>query len=86
MTTGLSITSVKINGQIKHISDLNPLELSNEWRKRQHELNELYKINAEANAGWRGFLLRIIGVNLPDRNVIRLGGVNSKDELIYPEN
>ncbi|ENW7528671.1 hypothetical protein [Escherichia coli] len=38
-----------------------------EWTKLREENNRLYEINNKANRGWRGFILRLIGVNLPDK-------------------
>lgn len=58
------INTVKINGEIVHITDLEPLQLCNEWSKLK-EINDLYTINARANSGWRGLVLRLIGINLP---------------------
>ncbi|WP_087892160.1 hypothetical protein, partial [Escherichia coli] len=38
-----------------------------EWTNLREENNRLYEINNQANRGWRGFILRLIGVNLPDK-------------------
>lgn len=85
MNTGQGINTVRINGEIKHISDLDPVTLSMEWTKLKNENNELYRCIREANSGWRGFILRIIGVRLPDGYTICIGGINAKKESIYPE-
>lgn len=85
MVTRRGVAAVTINGQIKNIYELNPLELQFEWIKLKHEINDLYSINAKANEGWRGAILKLIGVHLPDRKLIKLGGVNSKGEKILSE-
>jgi hypothetical protein len=83
MVTKLGITTVTIDGQNKNILELNPMELNSEWIKLKHEINDLYEVNAKANQGWRGIVLRLIGVDLPDRKGIILGGINSKGRRIY---
>ena len=60
MITGNGINTVTVNGKVKHITEL-------EWTKLREENNRLYEINNQANRGWRGFILRLIGVNLPDK-------------------
>ncbi|WP_240042486.1 hypothetical protein [Photorhabdus khanii] len=62
--TGQGINTVNINGEIKHITDLDPATLSLEWTKLKNENNELYRCIKEANSGWRGLILRLIGVRL----------------------
>ncbi len=52
MKTGQGINTVRINGEIKHISDLDPVTLSMEWTKLKNENNELYRCIREANSGW----------------------------------
>jgi hypothetical protein len=83
MVTKLGITTVTIDGQNKNILELNPIELNSEWIKLKHEINDLYEVNAKVNQGWRGIMLRLIGVNLPDRKGIILGGINSKGQTLY---
>ena len=61
MITGNGINTVTVNGKVKHIT------LCLEWTKLREENNRLYEINNQANRGWRGFILRLIGVNLPDK-------------------
>ncbi|EJA8139901.1 hypothetical protein MWW66_004338 [Escherichia coli] len=85
MKTGNGINTVNINGEVKHISDLDPATLSIEWSKLKNENTELYRYIKEANSGWRGFILRLIGVRLPDGKVICIRGINSRNESIYPE-
>jgi hypothetical protein len=65
MNVGKCINTVIINGEVKHITDLDDITLCSEWAKLIKERNELYKINKQANKGWRGLVLRLIGVSLP---------------------
>lgn len=81
---GRGINTVLLNGEVKHITDLDQDSLCAEWAKRQREINELYETNRRANQGWRGLILRLIGVHLPDKQTVFLGGVNSSDDAIYP--
>lgn len=60
--TGNGINTVRINNEVKHITELDPVTLSLEWAKLKNENNELYRSIKEANSGWRGFILRLIGV------------------------
>lgn len=48
------INTVNLNGEVKHITELDDLSLCNEWTKIKEENNHLYEINREANRGWRG--------------------------------
>ncbi|AZV12405.1 hypothetical protein BCO33_22665 [Salmonella enterica] len=79
------INTVNLNGEVKHITELDDLSLCNEWTKIKEENNHLYEINREANRGWRGFILKIIGVNLPDKRTVFIKGINSKGENVYPD-
>lgn len=83
METKGGINTIQINGQHVHIIDLDEQTLCAEWAKRQREINELYSINAKANEGWRGMLLKLMGIHLPDKNVIKLGGMDSNGQSIY---
>lgn len=83
--TGHGINTVNINGEVKHISDLDPITLSMEWTKLKNENTELYRCIKEANSGWRGFILKIIGVNLPDGKKLSIRGINAKNESIFPQ-
>lgn len=65
MNVGNGINTVMINGDVKHITDLDDITLCSEWSTLIKERNELYKINRQANKGWRGLVLRLIGVSLP---------------------
>ena len=67
MLTGNGINTVTVNGKVKHITELDDITLCLEWTKLREENNRLYEINNQANRGWRGFILRLIGVNLPDK-------------------
>ncbi|EOQ5230225.1 hypothetical protein C1J46_RS22675 [Escherichia coli] len=50
---------------------LNLMDLAKDSPDAKQELlerlNRLYEINNQANRGWRGLILRLIGVNLPDK-------------------
>ncbi|ENN6236919.1 hypothetical protein AB9W54_004303 [Salmonella enterica] len=83
-TTGKGINTVCVNGEVKHITELDELTLCNEWSKLKRENNELYEVNRIANSGWRGFILRLIGVSLPDKHGVFIKGVDAKGESIYP--
>ena len=83
MATVGGIHTVLIDGTHRHITDLNKDMLCDVWAKRQRELNELYSINASANKGWRGVILAMLGIHLPNRNGIKLGGIDSKGKPIY---
>ncbi|MBB1585153.1 hypothetical protein [Serratia sp. OS31] len=65
MNVGNGINTVVFNGEVKHITDLDDITLCSEWEKVIKERNELYKINKLANKGWRGLVLRMMGVSLP---------------------
>lgn len=67
------INTVRINNEVKHLSELDILTLCSEWSKLKNEINERYQINQTANSGWRGLLLRLIGVYLPDKQPGHLG-------------
>ena len=67
MTTGKGINTVKIGDQVVHISDLSFDQLCVQWAKRQRELNTLYEANRKAKSGWRGLVLSLMGIHLPDR-------------------
>lgn len=82
---GLGKNPALINEEPKHITDLSPVELCNEWSKLKNENADLYSYNRQVNRGWRGFILRLIGVNLADKNQIKLGGINARKESVYPE-
>lgn len=64
-----SINTICVNGIVKHITDIDSKTLCFEWSKLMNERNTLYKINKQAKTGWRGFVLRLIGVSLPSVGV-----------------
>ena len=78
---GGGINTVLIDGQRVHITDLDHRALCEVWADRQQEINELYRVNKQANdgwLGWRGAVLRLIGVALPER-AVRLGFVRKSE-------
>ncbi|OAT35712.1 hypothetical protein M988_4409 [Hafnia paralvei ATCC 29927] len=83
--SGEGINTVRINGEVKHITELDPVTLCLEWTKLKNENKELYRCIDEANSGWRGFILRLMGVRLPDGKTLSIHGINAKNESIYPE-
>lgn len=85
MNNGDGINTVRLNGEVRHILDLDEQSLCSEWSKLKRENNELYQINRRANQGWRGLILRLIGVVLPDKRRSLINGVNAKGDSIYPE-
>ncbi|HDL8055946.1 TPA: hypothetical protein U5E31_003982 [Yersinia enterocolitica] len=86
MNSGDGINTVRLNGEVRHILDLDEQSLCSEWSKLKRENNELYQINRLANSGWRGLILRLIGVVLPDKRGAFINGINAKGESIYPDN
>ncbi|WP_459446890.1 hypothetical protein [Erwinia amylovora] len=84
MSTGRGINTVIVNDEVKHITDLDEATLCQEWGKLKRELADLYSINKKANSGWKGFILRLIGINLPDKSGVLICGRNAKNESIYP--
>ncbi|EAB4689687.1 hypothetical protein EIR57_24345 [Salmonella enterica] len=85
MGVGAGINTVRVDGEVKHITELDELQLCYEWSRLKNENNELYRINREANAGWRGCILRLIGVSLPDDKRIFLKGIDAKGMNVYPD-
>ncbi|MEW5562027.1 hypothetical protein AB1287_17575 [Enterobacter asburiae] len=53
------INTVQINGEVKHISEFDILNLSHEWSKLKNELADFYDYNSKVNRGWHGFVLRL---------------------------
>ncbi|MGG5276372.1 hypothetical protein [Pseudomonas syringae pv. coryli] len=64
---GGGINTVFLNGEYVHITDLDDDALCTVWAERQRTLNDLYEVNKQANEGWRGAVLRLIGIRLPER-------------------
>jgi hypothetical protein len=83
MHSGKGINTVEIDGKVVHITDLEPNALCEQWSKRQRELNDLYKINFDLNNSWKGWVLRLLGINLPDKKGIWIMGIDSKDNSLY---
>jgi hypothetical protein len=46
--------------------------------RAQDHADNLYSINSKSNKGWRGFILRLIGVHLPEKGSVVFGGYNMK--------
>lgn len=67
--TGTGINTVRIGDEVKHITDLDALTLMHEWSKLKKENADLYGYNRQVNRGWRGFILRLMGIHLPEKNV-----------------
>ncbi len=65
--TGTGFNTVRIGGEVKHITDLDAPALIHEWSKLKKENTDLYNYNRQVNRGWRGFILRLMGIHLPDR-------------------
>ncbi|KAA8833894.1 hypothetical protein CLQ43_27400 (plasmid) [Klebsiella pneumoniae] len=61
------------------------LTLMHEWSKLKKENADLYDYNGQVNRGWRGFILRMMGIHLPDNDRVRLQGINARKDSIYPE-
>ena len=85
MMTGTGVNTVRIGGEVKHITELDATTLSNEWSKLKTENADLYGYNRKVNQGWRGFILRLIGVNLPDKEQVIIGGINARNNSVYPD-
>lgn len=66
--TGSGINTVHIGGEVKHITELDALTLSCEWTKLKNEIADMHRYNHQISQGWRGFILRLIGVHLPGIN------------------
>ncbi|EIW9027190.1 hypothetical protein WCU47_26125 (plasmid) [Klebsiella quasipneumoniae] len=83
--TGTGIFTVRIGDEVKHITDLDVLTLMHELSKLKKENTALYDYNRQVNRGWRGFILRLMGIHLPDKDRVRLQGINVGKESIYPD-
>jgi hypothetical protein len=75
--------TVEIDGEVIHITDLAPDVLCEQWTKKQRELKDLYRINSDINNGWKGWVLSLLGINLPDKKGVWLMGVDSKNNSLY---
>lgn len=85
MMTGNGVNTVRIGGEVKHITNLDALTLTHEWSKLNKENAELYSYNRQVTHGWRGFILHLMGIHLPDGVRVKLGGVNARKESVYPD-
>lgn len=85
MTTGDGINTVRTGNEVKHITELDALTLCNEWSKLKKENSDLYEYHRKINSGWRGVILRLLGIHLPDKKDILLKGINAKGESVYPD-
>jgi hypothetical protein len=83
MTSYGGINTVEINGDVIHITDLEPALLCEEWSKKQHELKELYEINFAINNSWKGWVLKLLGINLPEKRGIWIMDVDSSGNSLY---
>lgn len=70
---------------MKHITELDALTLMHEWSRLKKENAHLYAYNRQVNRGWRGFVLRLMGIHLPDNDRVRLQGINARKEPICPD-
>ena len=59
--TGTGINTVRIGGDVKHITELDAPTLMHEWPRLKKENADLYDYNRQVNRGWRGFILRLMG-------------------------
>ncbi|SUX79721.1 Uncharacterised protein [Citrobacter youngae] len=83
--TGTGINTVRIGDEVKHITELDAQTLMHEWSKLKKENADLYDYNRQVIRGWRGFILRLMGIHLPDKNHVCLHGINVRKESIYPD-
>lgn len=67
MMSGRGVNTVTVNGEVKSILDLHPVVLSQQWSLLVHENSSLYEANKKATSGWRGLILRLLGVKLPQK-------------------
>ncbi len=74
--TAYGIHTVIVEGEAKHITALDDVTLCNEWAKLKRENNRLYAANEKICSGWRGFVLRLLGITLSCRKPVILLGVS----------
>lgn len=65
--------------------ELKQVAIMHEWSKLTKENADLYDYNHQVNRGWRGFILRLMGIHLPEKNRVCLYGINPRKESIYPD-
>ncbi|HBB1466762.1 TPA: hypothetical protein J0523_004790, partial [Escherichia coli] len=68
--TAYGIHTVIVEGEAKHITALDDVTLCNEWAKLKRENNRLYAANEKICSGWRGFVLRLLGITLSCRKPV----------------
>ena len=83
--TGRGINTVRIGDEVKHIAELDALTLMHEWSKLKKENADLYGYNRQVNRGGRGFILRLMGIHLPDKDRVCFHGIKARKDSIYPE-
>lgn len=54
--TGTGVNTVRIRGEVKHITELDASTLTHEWSKLKTENDDLYGFNRRVNQSWRGFI------------------------------
>lgn len=83
MLINRGINTVVIQNEVRHITDLDSLTLISEWSKLIDEQKSLYAANKKASSGWRGLLLRALGINLPQKPgaVRMLAGANTDESM-----
>lgn len=79
-STAYGINTVIVEGEAKHITEVDDMTLLKEWAKLKRENNKLYALNEKICSGWRGFVLRMLGVRLPCRKPVILLGADAKNE------
>ena len=85
MSTGTGLNTVRVGDEVRHITELDAATLTAEWAKLKNENADLYGYNRKVNQGWRGVVLRLIGVHLPDNERVQLKGINARKESTYPD-
>ncbi|AOC88838.1 hypothetical protein JGC76_23615 [Salmonella enterica subsp. enterica serovar Corvallis] len=78
--TAYGIHTVIVEGEAKHITALDDVTLCNEWAKLKRENNRLYAANEKICSGWRGFVLRLLGITLSCRKPVILLGADAKNQ------
>lgn len=82
-STGQGMCAVNVGERVVHITEVDDATLCMEWTKLKRELADVYSINRRANSGWRGIVIRLLGIHLPDKNKVLLGGINALGESTY---
>nr|WDS96435.1 hypothetical protein VW1_00007 [Enterobacter sp.] len=78
--TAYGIHTLTIEGEAKHISELDDVTLCYEWANLKRENNRLYAVNEKICSGWLGFVLRMLGITLPCRKPVMLLGADAKNQ------